>query len=344
MSAGGASPGPGVRLLYIDDDAGLVRLVARALKARGWSVEHAVDGASGLARIAAGGVDAVALDHHLPAETGLDILARIRALPSPPPVIYVTGSEDLRIAVAALKAGAGDYVLKDLAGHFRELLGEAVQAALEQERLRREKLEAEERQRLLMQELGHRVKNTLALVQAIAAQTLRGEASLAEAREAFEARLIALAQAHDLLLQGSWTEADLASLVAGAVRILAPGEAGRFRISGPDLTLGPRSALSFALALHELGTNATKYGALSTDAGEVAITWSIERAGEVPTLDFRWREAGGPAVAPPRRKGFGSRLIERSLAQGLGADVTLAYPPEGATLSVRVPLEAVQRL
>ena len=463
-----------IRILYIDDDPGLVRLVARTLKARGWHVEHAADGAAGLARLAQGGIDAVALDHHLPGETGLDILSRIRALPEPPPVIYVTGSDDLRIAVSALKAGAADYVLKDVEGHFRELLAESVETALAQESLRRGKAEAErqlalsrerldlalgasgvvgiwdwdlrtdliyadanfariygvdpqaavrgtpradytrnihpddgpeveartqrvfagtdefsqeyrilqpdgsvrwvfargrivhdeagtpvrfpgasvditehkqaeERQRLLMQELAHRVKNTLAMVQAIAAQTLSGSGSLADAREGFTARLLALSRAHDLLLQGSWTEASLRALVDGATSLHATPDSARFRVEGPAVTLGPKAALSFALVLHELGTNAAKYGALSGPEGRVAVTWRQDNGGREPRLRFCWEESGGPAVAPPTRKGFGSRLIERSLAQGLGAEVELAYRPTGVTLSLAAPLAALQQ-
>lgn len=136
--------GEGPRVLYIDDDPGLVRLVGRTLAARGYAVEHASDPEQGLARIRAGGIAAVALDHHMPGRTGLDVLAMIRALPDPPPVIYVTGSEDSHVAVAALKGGAADYVWKDIEGHFRELLAEALGNALEQARLRREAARAQE--------------------------------------------------------------------------------------------------------------------------------------------------------------------------------------------------------
>jgi PAS domain S-box-containing protein len=136
--------GAGPRVLYIDDDPGLVRLVRRALAARGYAVEHAADPEEGLARIRAGGIAAVALDHHMPGRTGLDVLAAIRVLPDPPPVIYVTGSEDSHVAVAALKGGAADYVWKDVEGHFRELLAQALDGALDQARLRREAARAQE--------------------------------------------------------------------------------------------------------------------------------------------------------------------------------------------------------
>ena len=203
--------------------------------------------------------------------------------------------------------------------------------------------QGEERQRLLMQELAHRVKNTLAVVQAISSQTFRGDGSLADAREAFGARLLALAQAHDVLIQGSWTEASLRALVDDAARLHGHGAVGRFVIEGPDMTIGPKAALSLALVLHELGTNAVKYGALSTPAGHVAVSWREDVMEGEPQLRFRWQEVGGPPVATPTRQGFGSRLIERSLAHGLSAKVQLAFLATGVTLTLDAPLAALQQ-
>lgn len=200
---------------------------------------------------------------------------------------------------------------------------------------------AEERQELLMQELAHRVKNTLALVQAIAAQTMRGAASLKEARDAFTARLVALSQAHDLLIRDSWTDASLSALVEGVARLHADGNADQFSFGGPDVRLGPKAALSLALALHELATNAAKYGALSVAAGRVDVSWRVS-SDPVPRLAFTWREVGGPTVVPPSRTGFGSKLIERTLASSLAANVALAYPPDGFILTVEGPLSAMR--
>jgi PAS domain S-box-containing protein len=199
----------------------------------------------------------------------------------------------------------------------------------------------EARQTLLMQELAHRMKNTMAMVQAVAAQTMRNAPSLEAAGTALAARLLALAQAHDVLLQGSFARASLIGLVEGAVSLHGDGVAGRFRITGPELTLGPRHGLTLALMLHELGTNAAKYGALSVASGWVCITWNVDEAQDGPTLRFRWEESGGPLVTPPTRTGFGTRLIARSLAHSFGGIARMTYPPEGAVLTFEAPLDAV---
>ena len=200
---------------------------------------------------------------------------------------------------------------------------------------------AEEHLRLLINELNHRVKNTLATVQSIAMQSLRGldgeEAQVAKA--AFEARLLALARAHDVLTRESWEGAELKTVVADAIRPLeaAEGQDSRFAVSGPRLRLAPRLALSIAMALHELGTNAVKYGALSRESGRVTITWTVQRRPEL-CLSLRWSESGGPSVTPPTRRGFGSRLIERSLARELAGKVELLYEPDGVVCTIEAPV------
>ena len=206
-----------------------------------------------------------------------------------------------------------------------------------------ERREAEERQRMLMEELAHRVKNTLAVVQSIARQTLRGEGEIALGRDAFAARLQALSAAHDVLLMGDWSEASLRTLVEAGVRLHAVGDEGRFRINGPEVMLGSKAALSFSLVLHEMGTNAAKYGALSVTGGTVDISWTLDLRGGRQHLHFIWQELGGPLVADPVHRGFGSRLIERSLASDLGAAVELKYLPQGVRLTLDAPLATIQR-
>lgn len=204
-----------------------------------------------------------------------------------------------------------------------------------------EQRQAEARQGVLLMEMEHRLKNTLAIVQAIATQTMRNAPSLPAAAEALGARLLALAQAHDVLMQGAWASASLRGLVEGAVRLHGDGTPERFRVTGPEIMVGPRAALTLALMLHELGTNAAKYGALSNDDGRVAVAWRIVGRRGPAHLWFRWAEHGGPPVTPPTRSGFGSRLIERSLVHSFGGSARLRYPRSGAVLALTAPLAAV---
>jgi PAS domain S-box-containing protein len=195
--------------------------------------------------------------------------------------------------------------------------------------------QAQEHQLLMINELNHRVKNTLATVQSIASQTLRNARTLDEARVSFEGRLLALSRAHDVLTRENWEGADLRDIVGVAVAPYAAGE-GRFRLEGPRVVLQPRQALAIAMALQELATNAAKYGALATETGEVRLTWSREAF--PPHLHLRWEETGGPPVSPPARRGFGSRLIERSLAHDLGGTVAIEFAPGGVVCVVDAPL------
>ncbi|MDB5704092.1 MAG: hypothetical protein JWN66_1208 [Sphingomonas bacterium] len=182
--------------------------------------------------------------------------------------------------------------------------------------------QAEELQRLLLKELEHRIKNTLATVQAISGQTLRGATDLSSAQEALERRIIAMANAHDLLTAKAWTGATLEDVTA---RVLDAFAQGQIITSGPTVEISPEQTLALSLALHELATNATKYGSLSCAEGRVDISWHVE-AGK---LHLSWRERGGPPVAPPTRKGFGSRLLERLLVRDLSGSVKLEFDPAG---------------
>jgi len=189
--------------------------------------------------------------------------------------------------------------------------------------------------RLLINELNHRVKNTLATVQSMAAQTLRNEPEPAVAFEKFESRLLGLSQVHDVLTRESWHGAALRDV---AERALAPftEATGRTHIAGPSVWLQPGGALTMALIFHELATNALKYGALSKPDGRVALDWAYDA--ENRALRLTWTESGGPPVATPTRRGFGSRLIERSLRGEMKGAATMDYRPEGLVCVMQVTL------
>ena len=191
---------------------------------------------------------------------------------------------------------------------------------------------AETRQRLLINELNHRVKNTLATVQSIAHQTLREGVPPAEARERLTARLLALSAAHNVLTRENWESAELGEIATEAIRPYDDGR--RITLRGPAARIAPSAALALSMALHELCTNALKYGALSQPAGEISIRWSL--AGE--SIGMEWRETGGPPVEPPARKGFGSRLLGQGLAAELGASAELDYAPAGLVCRIRAKI------
>ncbi|KYF88955.1 protein kinase, partial [Sorangium cellulosum] len=204
-----------------------------------------------------------------------------------------------------------------------------------------ERKQAEERQRLLLNELNHRVKNTLAIVQAIAAQTLRMADSPRAFTEAFLARLLALSQTHNLLNQTSWQGASLRDIVCAELAPHADCDADRVHVTGEHVRLRPEAAVTLGMAIHELATNAAKYGALSQPSGRVEIAWDVSADGREPLLWLEWREMGGPPVRPPRRRGFGSRLIERDLGRQLAREVRLDFVPEGVRCVMHLPLERV---
>ena len=201
----------------------------------------------------------------------------------------------------------------------------------------------EEHQRLLTGELQHRIKNTLAMVQAIASQTFRGTTDIVEAREAFAGRVISLGRAHDILTQTSWTAAPIADVIEGALCVHRHAGTPRIRISGPNVLLAARPALSLALALHELATNAAKYGALSNEDGSVDLRWHVVHGAEQPRFCLTWSERDGPPIlSQPIHRGFGSRLIERSFASEADGAVTLTYAPTGLVCQLEAPLASMQ--
>ncbi|GJD56522.1 sensor histidine kinase [Methylobacterium dankookense] len=338
------------RILYIDDDPGLARLVHRALSARGYAVEAVASGEAGLARLAEGGIDAVALDHHMPGRTGLELLPEIRALPDAPPVIYVTGSEDSRVAVAALKAGAVDYVWKDVQGHFRELLGEAVDTALRQAALRRDKeraeaavREARDRAELLLREVNHRVANSLALVAALARMQTNAVSDPAakSALEEMQARISAIAGIHRRLYTSQDVEAvEIDAYLASLVEELeaAMKAAGRdhpIRLKAEPLRLATDKAVSLGVVVTELVTNAYKYAYPAGSSGEIRVHIQPEGGGTL-VLTVADDGVGWTGQGTPRGTGLGSRII-RAMATNLRSQIAYDADGPGTRAVLRFP-------
>src|SRR5579871_593790 len=202
----------------------------------------------------------------------------------------------------------------------------------------KEREAADKLQKLILEELHHRIKNTLATVSAIASQSLRTATSIEHGQQAIEGRLIALGRAHDLLLQARWANADLAGTIRGATEPYDSGGGGRFSISGPDIKITSGAVIALAMTLNELCTNTTKFGALSVPGGSVDIAWSIDE--EKQRLQMTWSEKGGPSVSAPSRKSFGTRLIG-SLGQQLKGQVKLDYDPTGFVYELDVPMTSL---
>ncbi len=201
-----------------------------------------------------------------------------------------------------------------------------------------ERKQAERQKALLLAELNHRVKNTLATVKSIASQMLRQTGSIETFRQSFEGRLRALAEAHDLLTRTNWQGADLGAAVTRALKPFDRNDPATLAMDGPPLTLMPRAALVLSMMFHELATNAAKYGALSAAGGKVSVSWRVEEAANgKQRLVLQWRETGGPKVPPPGRPGFGSNLIERAVAYELDGTVDLRYPEHGVECDVTLP-------
>jgi two-component sensor histidine kinase len=215
---------------------------------------------------------------------------------------------------------------------LRRLLAQAGIDAAEQKT-------AERLQRLLLEELHHRVKNMLATTMAIASETLRSAESLEHGRLAIEERLLALGRVHDLLLRTNWTSTSLAAIVKTAVDPFDTSGNGRFFVQSTDIEVSSEVVLPLAMVLNELCTNATKYGALSNATGRVEISATVDEPRK--RFHLRWAESGGPAVHLPTRRSFGAQLIEHSLVSQLQAEVQLTFDPSGVVCLLDIPLASL---
>jgi two-component system CheB/CheR fusion protein len=214
-------------------------------------------------------------------------------------------------------------------GSGEELILLAVEEITERKR-------ADERQEILIRELSHRVKNVLATVQAIMTLTSRQNLSMDAFRMAFEGRLQALSQAHNLLVEKDWAGTDIERLVTQTLQPYRTGTGTRITVHGPTVTLRPQAGVALVMILHELATNAAKYGALSVPTGKLEVRW--HRDADDDRVHLRWHESGGPAVTPPKRRGFGTKLIPLSTAHELGGEAHLEFPPEGLCCELIFPL------
>ncbi len=345
-----------IKLLYIDDDPGLGRLLQKQFGRMGYEVEHVLDGASGIAAIREGNFDVVVLDHYMPGQDGLATLAEIRALPDPPPVIYATGTSEGKVAVAALKAGAADYVVKDIAGEFPPLLHAAAMAAMEAVRLRREKEQADQEllesrdrfealakeRELLLREVNHRVGNSLQLVasflhlHAASAAHPDVKTALSEANS----RVMAVAQVHRRLFSteniqtvplDDYLEGLLGDLSRSSER---QGAGDQLTLQTERVEVGADHAVALGMIVTELVINAFKY-AYPQGTGPIRII--LRRIDETRAQLTVEDEGVGFVDQKPHGTGLG-QMIVRAMAAKIAGDVEYKQrnPGLAATLSFSI--------
>ena len=325
-----------VRILILEDSDLDAALVERELTRSELDIDYQrVSARDPYAQALRGGAfDLILSDFSLPDFNGVEALELARTLAPEAPFIFVSGVVGEEFAIESLKQGATDYVLKQRL----ERLPSAVKRALAEANERRERRRAEERMNLLVAELSHRVKNTLATVAAIARLTIRQSADLKTFDLAFSRRLEALSRAHSLIFEANWGETELRTVVEQALNpFRRPGEPS-IQIEGDELKLSPKAALALTLMLHELATNAAKYGALSDAGGRVDVRWTLQPGAHA--IHLNWIEQGGPPVTPPTRKGFGHTLIERSVRYELDGSAQLSFPPSGMQAEISFPAAA----
>jgi two-component sensor histidine kinase len=326
-----------IRLLYIDDDRGLSRLVQKELGRHGYDVTCAPDADAGYAALQAGAFDVCALDHYMPGREGLDVLPDILNLPSPPPVVYVTGAQDGRIAVAALRAGAADYVIKDVSEDFTALLRSALEDALLRRRLERENEAAQEEVRLardraeaMLREVNHRVGNSLQLVSSFISLQLRqlaDEGARSALREA-QVRIEAVAHVHRRL----YTSSDLATVamdeyLTGLVEELGKsigpdtspeGGSPSLSLRAEPMRVTTDQAVSLGVIVTELVTNAVKYAYAPGEGGEIRVV--LEAAPDGRAILTVEDDGPGLGDGAPKGTGLGAKIVS-AMAGGLRSAV-----------------------
>lgn len=340
----------GVKVLYIDDDAGLRRLAQRGLTRRGYAVTLAENGAEGVTLAAQRGFDLIAVDHYMPGMDGLETLTRLRALPTPPPVVYVTGSEEGQIAVAALKAGAADYVVKTAGEDFFDLLASAFDQVVARTALSQAKERAEDELRAsnarletLLREVNHRVANSLQLVSALVSlqsNTLSDEGARAALQDT-QRRIAAIAQVHRRLYTSDNVESVdmrdyLGALVDELAETWSTASAPRHvRLVAEPIRLPTDRAVSLGVIVNELVSNACKYAYPGTAAGEIRV--ALRRADDGFELVVEDDGVGIDPGAAARGTGLGSRVIS-AMAKSLHSAIVYDPAHKGVRAILRATL------
>ena len=273
--------------------------------------------------------DLILSDFSLPDFDGMAALELANAQVPEIPFIFVSGVLGEEVAIESFRHGATDYVLKQRLIR----LPAAVERALAEARVRAEHRRAEHQKELLVRELSHRVKNTMAMVMSLVRRTGKNSFTVEDFSQNLLGRLRAMADAHALLFETNWSQAQLLEIIRRTLAPYVQGKGDRFRVEpGPEVLLDPKAALALSMVINELTTNAVKYGALSHDPGHVTVSWERSSDGDVA---LTWQEIDGPAVKTPETEGFGTTLIQRSIQYELGGSVEMDYADTGLICTIR---------
>lgn len=326
------------RLLLLEDSSVDAELIEEQLSRLSTppAVTRAVGKASFIEALEKQQFDIILADFSLPDFDGMSALDVVMATRPDTPFIFVSGVLGEDAAIDAFRRGATDYVLKQRLVR----LPSAVERALAEAREKQERKRAEMHKELLVRELSHRVKNTMAMVVSIIRRTAKGSTSIEDYQERLVARVSALAESHALLFQSNWGETDLRDVVKRAIE---PHHifTNRVKLDGPEgVHVSPKSALALGMILHELVTNAQKYGSLSDANGKVDVVWKKLANGDGRNrVNLRWQESGGPPVSMPEDTGFGTTLVTRGAQYELQAESEIRYDRDGLQYQIIFPLD-----
>jgi two-component sensor histidine kinase/CheY-like chemotaxis protein len=287
-----------------------------------------------VAALQEGNFNLILSDFSLPDFDGMSALEMARRDAPEIPFIFVSGVLGEEVAIESFRHGATDYVLKQRLIR----LPAAVERALAEAREKAEHRRVQQQKELLVRELSHRVKNTMAMVMSLVRRTAKNSTTVENYSENLLGRLRAMADAHALLFETNWSQAELADVMSRTLLPYVQGKGERFRVRpGPLVMLDPKAALALSMVINELTTNAVKYGALAHDGGHVTIGWDLPDG----IVTLTWREVDGPTVSPPDDEGFGTTLIQRSIRYELQGEVTMDYAETGLVCTIRFPASAV---
>ena len=341
---------PAIRILYIDDDIGLGRLVERAFAREGWEVVWAPDAKSGLARLEFGGFDGIALDQFMPVRDGMDVLPELIAHRHAAPVVFCTSSTEGALAVAALRAGAADYVIKDVSGSFVALLKVALEQALETARLRKAHQSAEDQVRLardraenLLKEVDHRIGNSLQLLSSFVSLQARANENPDCKTALYETqrRIEAVAQVHKrLYTSDDVTSVDLSEYLEGLIdqsndSLRPDGWGPTLSLETEHVTLSPDQTVSVGVIVTELITNSAKYAFVDREPGRIAVKLATEPGAF--TLVVSDNGVGWDGVSTAKGTGYGGRIVE-AMVQSLQATLAQVSTGQGMTVTLRAPI------